>query len=63
MAIVVAFFGYYLFLYGGRSLVLEGTVPAYAAAWLPNAVFALVAGSLALISARRPGARRRPAVS
>jgi hypothetical protein len=54
---VIALVGYYMLLYGGRSLVLEGRVPPYAGAWLPNMVVALLAGSLALVSARRPGTR------
>lgn len=30
------FLGYYELLYGGRQLVIDGTLPAYAAAWFPN---------------------------
>jgi lipopolysaccharide export LptBFGC system permease protein LptF len=36
------FIGYYLVMYGGRMMVLAGTLPAYAAAWLPNVAIALV---------------------
>jgi hypothetical protein len=41
-----AFLGYYTLLYGGRELVLSGTMPAYVSAWFPNAMFAAIAGYL-----------------
>ena len=43
MAASAAFLGYYELMYGGRHFVIDGSVPAYAAAWLPNAVLAAVA--------------------
>jgi hypothetical protein len=35
--------GYYELMYGGRELVVDGTLPAYAAAWLPNVVLLALA--------------------
>ena len=41
------FLGYYELMYGGRQLVFDGMLPAYAAAWLPNvALLALAIASL-----------------
>jgi hypothetical protein len=63
VTVIIAFVAYYVLLYGGRSLALVGSVPAYAGAWFPNVVFVLVAGSLAIVSARRQAGRRSPAAS
>ena len=41
------YFGYYLLLFTGRTYALDGTLPAYAAAWLPNIVFAASSAALA----------------
>lgn len=38
-----AFLGYYVLLFGGRSLFLRGTVPAFVATWSPSVMFALIA--------------------
>jgi lipopolysaccharide export LptBFGC system permease protein LptF len=54
--------GYYMLLYGGRSLTLDGQVPALAAAWLPNAVLAAIAVALMILN-RRLQSRRIPAAS
>jgi len=40
-------FGYYVLLVTGRTYALDGTLPAYAAAWLPNIVFAASSAALA----------------
>jgi len=50
-----AFFGYYLLLYGGRYLVLGGSVPAYAAAWVPNLCIGLVSVVFTAMRSRRLG--------
>jgi lipopolysaccharide export LptBFGC system permease protein LptF len=43
VALVSAMFiGYYLVMYGGRAMVLAGTLPAYVAAWFPNVAIASV---------------------
>lgn len=55
VAACAAFFAYYMVLYGARSLVLDGAVPAYAAAWTPNVSIVLVAATLALVP-REPSA-------
>ena len=47
LAASAAFLGYYELMYGGRALVIDGTLPAYAAAWLPNvALLALAFASI-----------------
>jgi lipopolysaccharide export LptBFGC system permease protein LptF len=48
------YFGYYLLLFTGRTYALDGTLPAFAAAWLPNIVFA--ASSVALAKAAQTNA-------
>jgi len=50
---MAVFVGYYIVLYGGRSLALDGKVPAYAAAWLPNVTLVLLSAAMAALSARR----------
>ena len=52
IAAVATVVGYYVVLYGGRSMALDGRVPAFAAAWLPNLVLALIA--VTLMIANRP---------
>ena len=54
VAACVAFFSYYMFLLGARSLVFDRTAQAYVAAWFPNVAIALMAGTIAL---RRRGGR------
>lgn len=46
-----AFFAYYMLLYGGRALVVHRTVPAYAAAWFPNAAMVLMTFAVAMVDA------------
>jgi len=58
---VVAFVGYYMLLYGGRSMALDGTLPAFAGAWIPNVAVGLVAGLFAFVSRRSPAPRRQVA--
>jgi lipopolysaccharide export LptBFGC system permease protein LptF len=53
-----AFVGYYMLLYGGRRLVLDGSVPAYAAAWVPNLCIGLVSMVFTAIRSRRLGLAR-----
>jgi hypothetical protein len=43
MAASAAVLGYYQLMWGGRQLVISGTLPAYAAAWLPNATLLTLA--------------------
>jgi hypothetical protein len=62
LAAVGALFGYYMLLYGGRTLTLDGQVPALAAAWLPNVVLAAIAVALGILN-RRLQPRRNPAAS
>jgi hypothetical protein len=50
MAASAAVLGYYQLMFGGRQLVISGTLPAYAAAWLPNATLLTLA---ILLMARR----------
>jgi hypothetical protein len=50
----VAFVSYYMLLYGGRQLVLAGTVPPYAAAWLPNAALIFVSATCMARPPSRP---------
>jgi lipopolysaccharide export LptBFGC system permease protein LptF len=52
IAACVAFLGYYILLYAGRSLTPDGTLPAYVSAWSPNAAVALVAALLTLRKSR-----------
>jgi hypothetical protein len=63
IAAVATVVGYYTVLYGGRSMALDGRVPAYAAAWLPNVTFVLISVALTVLSARRPGERPARAAS
>ncbi len=35
----IAIFGYYVIMYTARELGLDRTLPAFAAAWAPNAAF------------------------
>jgi hypothetical protein len=58
----VAFFSYYMFLLGGRSLVFDRTAAAYAVAWLPNVVLCLAAATMTVVT-RRLSRGRRTAVS
>jgi hypothetical protein len=62
LAAVGALFGYYMLLYGGRSLTLDGRVPALATAWLPNVVLVAIAVALMILN-RRLQPRRIPAAS
>lgn len=55
IACVVLVFGYYAFLTLGEFLALEHLVPAAAALWLPNGVFALAALVLLWRAGRRRG--------
>jgi lipopolysaccharide export LptBFGC system permease protein LptF len=48
-----AFFSYYMLMYGGRRLVLDGSVPAYAAAWVPNVCIGLVSTAFTAMRSRR----------
>jgi hypothetical protein len=41
-----AYLGYYLFLFAGREYARDGTLPAFAAAWLPNVVIIGVSAAL-----------------
>lgn len=50
---VSAFVGYYMLLYGGRSLVLAGEIPPSMAAWLPNVTVVFVTLLLTGSSRRR----------
>jgi lipopolysaccharide export LptBFGC system permease protein LptF len=52
IAACVTFVGYYILLYAGRSLALDGTLPAYVSAWSPNAAVALAAALLTLSKSR-----------
>jgi lipopolysaccharide export LptBFGC system permease protein LptF len=52
IAACVTFLGYYIVLYAGRSLALDGTLPAYVSAWSPNVAVALVAALLTLRKSR-----------
>jgi len=45
--------GYYVLLLAGRMYGLDGTLPAYAAAWLPNLVFAAFAAALTAVRSPR----------
>ena len=45
---------YYVLLWSGRAGVLQHSVPAFAGAWLPNALFALVFAVMAATSRRVP---------
>jgi lipopolysaccharide export system permease LptF/LptG-like protein len=56
MAASAAVLGYYQLMYGGRQLVIHGTVPAYAAAWLPNATLLALAIVLMLCRFRQAAA-------
>jgi hypothetical protein len=47
-----ALFSYYQLLYAGRELVLSGRIPAYVAAWFPNAVFTVLTAFLILRRSR-----------
>jgi lipopolysaccharide export LptBFGC system permease protein LptF len=49
VAAFCVFLSYYVLLFGGRALALTGVVPAYAGAWLPNAIVILIAASVAMI--------------
>ena len=60
MAASAAVLGYYELMYGGRQLVISGTLPAYAAAWLPNAT--LLMAAIALMAYRVRNAAQSPAV-
>lgn len=62
IAAVGTIVGYYMVLYGGRSMALDGKAPAFAAAWLPNATFLLLALMLTALS-RRSQARPTQAAS
>jgi len=53
LAACAAFLGYYMLLYGVRSLVWNRTIPPYAAAWIPNVVTLLVASGPLVFSRRR----------
>jgi hypothetical protein len=57
-AACVAFFSYYTFLLGARSLVFASAAPAYAAAWFPNVAVAVVSVVMAIRFQRRPRARQ-----
>ncbi len=57
-AACVAFFSYYMFLFGTRAVVFERAAPAYAGAWLPNVVLCLVAATLTIVTRRRSRGRR-----
>ena len=57
LAACAAFLGYYMLLYGVRSLVWNRTLPPYAAAWIPNLITLLVASAPLVFSRRR---RERP---
>ena len=46
LAAVSACFSYYVLMWIGRAAALHETLPAFAGAWLPNMVFALVSASL-----------------
>jgi len=48
-----AFLGYFVLSYAGRSLVFDGTLPAYVSAWFPNAMFAALAGFLMIRKSRQ----------
>ena len=43
----IGLFGYYVLLFLGRAAALNGTMPILAAAWLPNAAFALLSAVVA----------------
>ena len=50
------YLGYYLVLLAGRAYALDGTLPAYVAAWLPNIVFAASSAALAKVSSTQTNA-------
>ena len=56
-----ATFGYYVLLWSGREAGLHGTLPVFAAAWLPNVGF--MAASGAMLLRRGGGSRTLPAIS
>jgi lipopolysaccharide export system permease protein len=53
----LAAFGYYALLTFAHSLARDGAIPAWAAAWLPNAVFAVLAAMLLWRTTRVGGMR------
>ncbi len=53
LAACAAFLGYYMLLYGVRSLVWNRALPPYAAAWIPNLVTLLVASGSLVFGQRR----------
>ena len=54
LAALATCFSYYWLIWTGRAAALENTLPAFAAAWLPVAVFAIVSvASLKVASLRR----------
>jgi len=55
-AAFAACFGYYALLSAGREAALQGTLPAFAGAWMPNVVFAIV--SVTLLKLRPPSEQR-----
>jgi lipopolysaccharide export LptBFGC system permease protein LptF len=46
---------YYLCLWGGRPLVLDGSMPAFAAVWLPNVLIGLSSIAVMATGRQRPG--------
>jgi lipopolysaccharide export LptBFGC system permease protein LptF len=48
IAACCAFIGYYMLLYGARSWVWDGMLPAAAAAWLPNVILGLISATVAM---------------
>ena len=54
----MAIFGYYVIMFTARDLGLDGTLPAVAAAWAPNAVFLILS-----VAVMKVGSRRSPTLS
>ena len=50
-----ACFSYYWIMWAGRAAAMQETLPAYAAAWLPNMVFAVVSIAVVTFTSHRPG--------
>jgi hypothetical protein len=55
-----AYLGYYLFLLAGREYARDGTLPAFAAAWLPNVVIIGVSAALLKLPPQRSNLNVHP---